>query len=201
MSADAEIASLVMELSGLVRRFKVAYGRRMLGELWEGGDYWLSTYCVIEQGFHTVTYLVVDRETDAVIGAAPSKTDAVAIARRNLTQFSSDIAEARRALVQKRRANIAAAEAEMEIIRRGGRETKPEGIPRRRLEIFNKSGGKCHYCSMSLDLRGKWHIEHMMPRALLGSNEPENLVAACVPCNMKKRDMTAEEFIAKREAA
>lgn len=69
-------------------------------------------------------------------------------------------------------------------------------VPRRRLAIFNASEGKCHYCSTPLDLHGKWHIEHKMPKALMGGNERSNLVASCAPCNWQKRDKTDLEFIA-----
>jgi 5-methylcytosine-specific restriction endonuclease McrA len=69
-------------------------------------------------------------------------------------------------------------------------------IPKRRQAIFEKSDGRCHYCSTVLTLDGKWHVEHMMPRALNGSDEIGNLVAACVTCNLAKRDRTALEFVA-----
>jgi 5-methylcytosine-specific restriction endonuclease McrA len=72
-----------------------------------------------------------------------------------------------------------------------------KSISRRRQRIFDESGGRCHYCSTPLTLDGKWHIEHKMPRALGGDDEPGNLVAACVPCNFKKRDTTDLEFKAK----
>jgi 5-methylcytosine-specific restriction endonuclease McrA len=67
-------------------------------------------------------------------------------------------------------------------------------VPRRRQRIFDASQGKCHYCGTALTLDGKWHIEHKMPKALMGTDEPTNLVASCVPCNTKKRDRTDIEF-------
>lgn len=73
-------------------------------------------------------------------------------------------------------------------------------IPKRRIRIFEASNGKCHYCGVALELTGKWHIEHKMPKALMGSDEPNNLVASCAPCNLKKRDKTDIEFKAKRSA-
>lgn len=73
-------------------------------------------------------------------------------------------------------------------------------MPKRRREVFEASGGKCHYCGCELDPSGKWHIEHKMPKALMGSNEKSNLVAACVPCNLSKSDKTDVEFIAMRGA-
>lgn len=74
-------------------------------------------------------------------------------------------------------------------------------VPRRRRAIFDKSEGKCHYCGCKLQLEGRWHIEHMVPRALGGRSEESNLVAACAPCNLKKRDQTDHEFMARKEGA
>lgn len=64
--------------------------------------------------------------------------------------------------------------------------------------MFQKSGGRCHYCQTPLTLSGRWHVEHMMPGALLGTDDPINLVAACVPCNLAKSDRTAIEYMASR---
>lgn len=76
-----------------------------------------------------------------------------------------------------------------------------KSIPKRRRQVFEKSEGKCHYCATPLTLDGRWHIEHKMPRALLGGSEQENLVASCTTCNWKKKDKTDLEFIAQREGA
>lgn len=75
---------------------------------------------------------------------------------------------------------------------------RTQQVSRRRREIFNKSAGHCHYCGATLTLDGKWHIEHKLPGALGGDNDPENLTAACVHCNLAKRDRTDVEFIAWR---
>lgn len=69
-----------------------------------------------------------------------------------------------------------------------------------RRQVFDASGGKCAYCDTALQLDGKWHIDHRMPRALMGSDEPTNLTAACVPCNLAKRDRTDIEFRSERAA-
>jgi 5-methylcytosine-specific restriction endonuclease McrA len=71
----------------------------------------------------------------------------------------------------------------------------PKAITKRRREVFDRSRGRCHYCSATLSLDGKWHVEHMLPRALDGDDSPINLVAACVGCNLAKSDRTALEFI------
>ena len=77
---------------------------------------------------------------------------------------------------------------------------KPKAIPRRRREVFERSDGRCFYCGTVLTLEGTWHVEHQLPRALMGKDELPNLVAACVPCNLAKSDSTAFEFITQRDA-
>ena len=48
---------------------------------------------------------------------------------------------------------------------------QPKAVPKRRRAVFDKSHGRCHYCCTPLTLDGKWHVEHMLPRALDGSDE------------------------------
>jgi len=73
----------------------------------------------------------------------------------------------------------------------------PTYVSRRRRAIFEQSKGHCHYCGACLELTGKWHIEHQLPRALGGGDDGLNLVAACVPCNLGKSDKTAIEFVSQ----
>lgn len=46
--------------------------------------------------------------------------------------------------------------------------------------------GRCAYCRANL--RGKYHVDHIMPLAKGGSNRRANLQILCPPCNMKKYD-------------
>ena len=56
---------------------------------------------------------------------------------------------------------------------------------RLRFEILKRDGFKCRYCGSPP--RGKaLHIDHVVPVALGGSNDPSNLVAACADCNLGK---------------
>ena len=43
---------------------------------------------------------------------------------------------------------------------------------------------KCFYCGKRLN--GKYHIDHVVPLSLGGSNGPENIVIACPECNLSK---------------
>lgn len=160
----------------------------------------LASHVEINRGLYEVLYIVADAETYAIYGFGGTKADALDSARLFLNKLGpSGVDQLVAAVSQRNREDKAAEDAALQASR-AFREPTPRvrKTPRRRLEIFNKSEGKCHYCGVALTLDGKWHIEHMQPRALLGPNDKSNLVASCVSCNMQKRDMTAEEFIAKR---
>lgn len=92
-----------------------------------------------------------------------------------------------------------AKEVESRTHRANGKMTLKQ-IPKRRKKIFDLAGGKCHYCGCEIELTGKWHIDHKIPKALMGTDEDNNLVASCVPCNLKKRDRTDTEFNELTEA-
>jgi hypothetical protein len=53
--------------------------------------------------------------------------------------------------------------------------------PKRRCAILAAHGGVCHYCG---DLAT--HIDHIVPRIDGGSDDLGNLIAACLPCNLRK---------------
>lgn len=62
----------------------------------------------------------------------------------------------------------------------GGREPMPSEL--RRL-ILKRDGYRCRYCRRR---KGPWHVDHVHPVALGGTNAYENLVTACRRCNLKK---------------
>lgn len=56
---------------------------------------------------------------------------------------------------------------------------------RTRYEILRRDGNACRYCgSIAPDV--KLTVDHVMPVALGGSDDPSNLVAACSDCNAGK---------------
>lgn len=63
--------------------------------------------------------------------------------------------------------------------------------PRLRQQIFERDGKVCAYCETT---DGPFHIDHIRPRSLGGSDDPENLTVACATCNLSKRDKTLEEW-------
>lgn len=56
-------------------------------------------------------------------------------------------------------------------------------------QILKRDGYKCVYCGSN----EKLGLDHVFPRSRGGADTPDNLVAACFPCNRKKSSHTPEE--------
>jgi hypothetical protein len=162
------------------------------GGLFGYGEYELATLPCIERGLHGVRYLVIQRRAGVVVSVADEKHEALAGARRVIS--ASFVAANDRSM---------SGQGELWDDLPGLPEPLPPAPPvsRRRRQIFERTDGRCFYCSVSLQLEGVWDVEHQMPRALGGGDNPLNLVAACVRCNRGKADRTALEFIASGKSA
>ena len=57
-----------------------------------------------------------------------------------------------------------------------------------RRALFARDDHRCQYCGERAD-----SIDHVMPRSRGGQNTWDNVVAACRPCNLVKRDRTPDE--------
>lgn len=175
----------------------------LIGGAW-GDGFVMTSLVSTTTGLHQVLYFVRDASSGAVIGNGSDKQGALQQAREVMDKFGraavaqyvSGVQTRRDAEEAEMRRRDEEARKEIEGIHRQ-RYSAVQSIPRRRRKIFEESDGQCHYCGTALTLDGKWHIEHKMPRALGGGNEPTNLVASCVSCNMKKRDTTDQEFKAR----
>ena len=166
--------------------------RPIFGGVFGKGRYALATQPCISRGLHAVRYMVIDPSAGAVLSVSEDKLDALASARK-LLRAADALAES-----TTRQVGEQAALWPTEVLPPlGGAGSRPRAVSRRRREVFGKSAGRCHYCGAGLSLEGKWHVEHMLPKALDGSDELVNLVAACVPCNLAKSDSTAIEFVSR----
>jgi 5-methylcytosine-specific restriction endonuclease McrA len=58
----------------------------------------------------------------------------------------------------------------------------------KRGRIWDKCGGRCHYCGCELHPFWTFTIDHLIPKSRGGTNAIENLVAACPDCNHAKGD-------------
>ncbi|MDF9718121.1 HNH endonuclease [Nocardioides sp. ChNu-99] len=60
-------------------------------------------------------------------------------------------------------------------------------IPKRvRFAVMTRDGFRCYYCGTGRDDGAKLTIDHVVPVALGGDDDPGNLVTACEPCNSGK---------------
>lgn len=171
-------------------RYRPIFG----GLFGQDGRYVMATMPCVERGLHAVRHMVLEPRTGGVLSVSTNKNQALSDARR-LLRTATSLAASQAANAPSMEQAGLWAEEDMPAAREAG--AKPRRVPRRRREVFEKSGGRCFYCGTTLTLDGKWHIEHQMPRALMGPDELVNLVPACVPCNLSKGDRTALEFIAQ----
>ena len=194
-------------IGGVLKRMRMNVRTRpLIGGLFGVGRFVIASYAMVNRGLDHVEYMVLEEETWLAIGTGKSKQEALTFARKTLELadpllFVRYVAALK---VEQERRYAEARKAEREAIAErnakfeASRPASVKSIPKRRRQIFEASEGKCHYCGMALTLDGRWHIEHKMPRALMGGNDPSNLVASCAPCNHKKRDKTDVEVMAER---
>lgn len=57
-----------------------------------------------------------------------------------------------------------------------------------RRAVFARDGHRCQYCGASAE-----NIDHVIPKSRGGTHAWDNVVAACRPCNTRKRDRLLEE--------
>ncbi|USE79509.1 HNH endonuclease [Cupriavidus gilardii] len=190
MKENQSVAQILAEYSVLMERRTIAHIKPLVGGIWGDGEFWNAV--VSPDGFET-RYLVVDRIGATVIGVGQSPIAAREIARWAVAMFggASVLADA----VKERAHNIRAQQDDewSSVAAQIDRIRQSSGVTSRRLKVFEKSKGVCHYCAKSIDLHGDWHVEHMTPKARGGSNDITNLVAAC---NSRKGTKTADEFMA-----
>ena len=67
-----------------------------------------------------------------------------------------------------------------------------------RKEVLDREYWTCHYCGQEATT-----VDHVIPISKGGTDEAQNMVAACNPCNSGKRDRMTPRFFesAGRQAA
>jgi hypothetical protein len=158
------------------------------GPFGEDGRYALASMPCVSRGLYAIRYMVVQPQAGVVLSVSEDKVQALALARQRLAANDKHQIEEKPAVQGE-------LFAEEPLLSPSLAPASAQYVSRRRRVIFESSGGRCHYCGTPLNLTGKWHIEHQLPRALGGGDDGLNLVAACVPCNLGKSDRTAIEFM------
>lgn len=72
--------------------------------------------------------------------------------------------------------------------------TKPGIAKLQRMALF---GGLCAYCARRVR-EGEMTCDHVVPLARNGTNDPNNLVAACFECNNEKAEQKLDEWVYTR---
>lgn len=62
------------------------------------------------------------------------------------------------------------------------RKTLPAKVRR---AVFERDEGLCYHCDVALDF-AHFHVDHLHPVCLGGTDDMENLAASCPPCNLAK---------------
>lgn len=65
-----------------------------------------------------------------------------------------------------------------------------------RLAIYSRDGFCCAYCGATAETGAALTLDHVQACELGGSNEPTNLVTACLSCNSAKQHRTMREWFA-----
>ena len=61
-----------------------------------------------------------------------------------------------------------------------------------RRNIFERDGNLCQYCGRHFE-RGELTLDHVTPRSRGGTSTWENIVLACLDCNIRKSDRLPQE--------
>lgn len=69
---------------------------------------------------------------------------------------------------------------------------KKKAVRFSRVNIATRDAFKCAYCTKKLTL-SKLTYDHVLPRSRGGKTTWDNIVSACMTCNLKKRNQTPEE--------
>lgn len=59
---------------------------------------------------------------------------------------------------------------------------------RLRFEILKRDGFRCRYCGATA-VESLLHVDHVVPEASGGTDDPTNLVSSCASCNLGKSDV------------
>lgn len=66
------------------------------------------------------------------------------------------------------------------------------GVKFSRANVFSRDGYQCQYCGTK-KTRSELSFDHVLPRTCGGRTGWENIVTACRPCNLKKRNRTPDQ--------
>lgn len=62
-----------------------------------------------------------------------------------------------------------------------------------RKEVHAKCGGHCAYCGQPITLK-QMQVDHIWPKHVGGTDDPDNLAPSCRQCNHYKRGQSLHQF-------
>ncbi len=75
--------------------------------------------------------------------------------------------------------------------------TKTAAKKKARENLYFEQNGKCHYCDQRVAIN-QGNIDHVLPRALGGTDHWDNFVFSCQPCNSKKAAKPHEQYVREK---
>lgn len=85
---------------------------------------------------------------------------------------------------------LAVMEARWETHRIGRAKRSADVAVGLRFDVFKRDGFRCRYCGVSVEQGALLHADHVVARSKGGPDTLDNLVTACVECNLGKSDKT-----------
>jgi 5-methylcytosine-specific restriction endonuclease McrA len=79
-----------------------------------------------------------------------------------------------------------------------GRTDDSAAPPRVKQRVFDRDGGKCHWCGETIQAGRKWALDHVLALIAGGPNHEGNMAPICDPCHKEK---TAGEVAEKAKVA
>ena len=71
--------------------------------------------------------------------------------------------------------------------------------PEVRIQVLRRDGYTCSYCGVTD--HDRMTVDHVIPKSAGGPDEPSNMTAACMPCNLRKSSVGTEAFFRERPPA
>jgi 5-methylcytosine-specific restriction protein A len=68
---------------------------------------------------------------------------------------------------------------------------------RERLDLFLAARGQCQHCGWALTPGKRWEVDHVIPLALGGRDQVDNMQVLCAPCHGGKTHRQDVPVIAK----
>lgn len=119
--------------------------------------------------------------------------------RETHRQWCENNRERRRKSNRDYRANNAEKVTAADHAKRQRRRAADDRSPPSKAELLKRDGPACFYCGTPFTGPEDRHLDHVVPIAKGGGNDPRNCVLACASCNISKHARDLHEWLALRQ--